>query len=185
MRLGLAVTLLSAAGFAAVDTEPKAFTLRVENYAKIRKTAIDKVPILSKTATPEEIVNHENALVTAIRLARPAAKQGDIFTPESLPLFASILKNNMAGPRNAGSRKLARQGNPKHEDEPGEAQPVIQVNAIYPKSAPVSTMPPKLLLQLPPLPKNVEYRFVGKTLILYDSLSNLIIDYLPGAAPAL
>ena len=46
-------------------------------------------------------------------------------------------------------------------------------------------MPPKLLLQLPPLPKNVEYRFVGKTLILYDSLSNLIIDYLPGAAPAL
>ena len=106
MRLGLVITLLSATSFAAADTEPRAFTLRVENYANIRKTAVDNVPILSTTATPEEIVNHENALVTAIRLARPAAKQGDIFTPESLPLFASIIKNNGSSEESVGQFRL-------------------------------------------------------------------------------
>jgi hypothetical protein len=44
-------------------------------------------------------------------------------------------------------------------------------------------VPPLLLLQLPKLPADIEYRFVGRTLLLRDSKSNLIIDYMKEAAP--
>jgi hypothetical protein len=186
MRLLLAIAaLLQIAAFAADDAESKAFTMRVEQYVKIRKAAINKSPPLSKTAKPEEIVKYENALAATIRLARLNAKEGDLFTPEVKPMFLAILKRNLDGSANQSHREIARQGNPPRDAESVEAQPVIQVNAIYPKSAPVSSMPPLLLKQLPALPKDIEYRFVGNTLILYDSLSNLIIDYLKGAAPAL
>jgi hypothetical protein len=55
------------------------------------------------------------------------------------------------------------------------------VNAIYLSEAPLSTMPPKLLTELPELPKGLEYRFIGKTLILYDADASLIVDFIPNA----
>ena len=43
-----------------------------------------------------------------------------------------------------------------------------------------------VLLVLPPLPANVlEYRFVGRDLILLDVEAHLIVDYILGAAPPL
>jgi hypothetical protein len=61
----------------------------------------------------------------------------------------------------------------------------IRVNADYPLRAPVSTVPHSVLLVLPPLPDALEYRFVGRDLILRDGEANLIVDYIVGAAPAL
>jgi hypothetical protein len=55
------------------------------------------------------------------------------------------------------------------------------VNAKYPPNAPLSTMPPTVLLNLPKLPQGLEYRFVGKHLILFDSKANLIVDILRNA----
>ena len=36
---------------------------------------------------------------------------------------------------------------------------------------------------LPQLPENLQYRFVGKHLILYDVRGNLIVDYMLNAIP--
>jgi hypothetical protein len=44
-------------------------------------------------------------------------------------------------------------------------------------------MPPTLLLNLPRLPNELQYRIVGTTLVLYDVSSNLIADLLPNALP--
>jgi hypothetical protein len=60
---------------------------------------------------------------------------------------------------------------------------VLQVNAPYPEGAPVSTVPPPLLAKLPALSADVQYRFVGRHLILLDTRAQIIIDYLPDAAP--
>ena len=62
---------------------------------------------------------------------------------------------------------------------------VVRVNAEYPPGAPRSTVPPSLLLTLPPLPECLHYRFVGRDLVLVDSVAQLIVDFLPAAAPAL
>jgi len=40
-----------------------------------------------------------------------------------------------------------------------------------------------VLASLPPLPKDLDYRFVDKHLILRDSRANTIIDYIPNAMP--
>jgi hypothetical protein len=57
------------------------------------------------------------------------------------------------------------------------------VNDEYPKSIPLATVPPKLLAALPPLPHGLEYRFVGRRLILHDTLTNLVVDILENAIP--
>ena len=55
----------------------------------------------------------------------------------------------------------------------------LQVNANYPDGLPLQSMPPSLLLNLPRLPKELEYRFVGRELILRDTQANLIVDVIP------
>jgi hypothetical protein len=185
MRLLLAGLAISSLAWAADDPKLKGFHDGVNAYHKILQEASKKVPALPKEAKPEEIEKHEKALVAAIRAARPNAKQGDVFTPEAQTVFFAILKRNLSGAGNKDSRAAIKEGNPKHEKEPGEAEPVIQVNAVYPKSAALSTVPAGLLQQLPQLPMALEYRFVGRTLILWDNESNLIIDYMKEAAPAL
>ena len=44
-------------------------------------------------------------------------------------------------------------------------------------------MPVILLHQLPPLPEDVEYRWLDRDLVLWDIHADLIIDFLPDAIP--
>jgi len=67
------------------------------------------------------------------------------------------------------------------DDNPGAV--AIKVNAPYPSKAPLSTVPPDILKALPVLPDDLDYRFVGKHLILYDTKAGLVIDYIPNAIP--
>jgi len=50
-------------------------------------------------------------------------------------------------------------------------------------SAQMATMPPSLLKVLPPLPKELEYRILGRYLIVRDVDASLILDYIPAAVP--
>ena len=59
----------------------------------------------------------------------------------------------------------------------------VRVNAVYPEHIPLQTMPPSILLNLPELPRELDYRIVGRTLVLRDVGANLIVDYIPGAIP--
>jgi hypothetical protein len=185
MRFTIAALILAPLLTAADDPAVKQFSDRVDQYSAIRKAAMVKVGAPPKNAKPEQLEKYEKALVQAIRDARPNAKQGDIFSADIQPLFNKLLKEHLAGPVNKENRDIAKQGNPKSDAGVGEQPPVIQVNAVYPKSASLSTIPPTLLLQLPKLPMDMEYRFVGNTLILWDNISNLIVDFMQGAAPGL
>jgi hypothetical protein len=57
----------------------------------------------------------------------------------------------------------------------------LRVDHSYPKDAALQSTPPSLLQNLPQLPPDVEYRFVGNALILRDVEANLIVDFLPEA----
>ena len=59
----------------------------------------------------------------------------------------------------------------------------MKVNAPYPSDEPLSTVPPGLLLNLPELPESVNYRFVGRDLVLLDSKAALMIDYVREVIP--
>ena len=59
----------------------------------------------------------------------------------------------------------------------------VAVNAVYPDSAPASTVPSSLLLKMPRLPDEVKYGFVGRALILRDTHANVILDFIQDAVP--
>jgi hypothetical protein len=185
MRLAVALVLLCSAAPGVEDPRLKGFEERLDGYVKLRKQVADSVPSLKKNATPEDIQRHELALAAAIRKARGGAQQGDILAPDVKPIFNRVLTTMLtAGINGKKLRASIKEGNPKHERAPGEVEPVIAVNAIYPTNAPLSTVPPSLLLRLPKLPKDLEYRFVGRTLVLRDREANMIIDFLKEAVPA-
>jgi hypothetical protein len=154
---------------------------RVADYLEFRHKVAARLPELKPKAEPEEIQAHKQALSKAIRGARTGAKQGDILEPEIATYLRKIVRSEMKGPEGKSAKETAKQGNPKQETP---AKPVpVAVNAIYPDSAPASTVPPSLLLRLPELPKAVDFRFVGKHLVLRDVDAGLIIDFIPNVMP--
>jgi hypothetical protein len=61
----------------------------------------------------------------------------------------------------------------------------LKVNDSYPPDLPLTTMPPTLLQLLPPLPQQLEYRIVGRDLVLLDLKANLIVDVVRQALPGI
>ena len=169
------------------DTEEavKDFTDRVKDYLKIHKKAAETLPALTGDEDPATVAAHRVALAQAIRARRASARRGDVFDAKVVPTIVLRVRAELDGAEAGPARKVIREGNPKFDPE-GYVPVPIAVNASYPLRAPVSTVPASVLLVLPPLPANIlEYRFVGRDLILIDTEANLIADYILGAAPPL
>ena len=139
---------------------------------KLRKT----LPNQHTTKRQEQIVDRRHTLADDIREARPAAKQGDIFTPESTPEFLKVIRATLQGSNSASVRKTIRQGEPLTGVH-------LTVNAAYPEHLPRTTVPPTLLLRLPRLPDKLAYRIVGHDFVLQDTEARLVVDLIPGALP--
>jgi hypothetical protein len=168
------------------DTEEaiKDFNERVEDYLKLHKRAASTLPDLTGKEDPVTVAAYRVALARAIRARRGAAHRGDIFDAKVVPTIVARVRAELQGPEARPARKVIREGNPQFDPE-GYVPVPIRINADYPLKAPVSTVPPSVLMVLPPLPAEVlEYRFVGRDLILRDVEANLIVDYILGAAPA-
>jgi hypothetical protein len=148
------------------------FNTRLKTYVDMRKQADDTVPAQKKTNDPAEIRAAEQGLAERIRAARASAKAGDIFTPEIAATFRRLLHPEVSEPETRAAIK---------DDNPGTVP--FKVNEDYPEKTTLSTVPPNVLEALPKLPEGIEYRFVGKHLILRDARANLIIDYVPNVIP--
>ena len=162
----------------------KDFSERLDDYLELHKKAAATLPALGGKEDAVTIAAHRVALARAIRARRGAARRGDIFDAKVVPTIVARVRAELQGPEARPARKIIREGNPDFDPE-GYVPVTIRVNADYPLRAPVSTVPPSVLLVLPPLPDALEYRFVGRDLILRDVEANLIVDYIVGAAPAL
>lgn len=153
-----------------------AFEKRVKEYAKFREELETKMPKLSKEATPEEIEVHKKQFQERVRASRAAAKQGDIFTPETAALFRAIIKDEFKGRDRVELRETVL------KESENKAVP-IRINYAYPESQELLEMPANLLLRLPQLPKQLRYRFVGRNMLLVDRENSLIIDFMTNAIP--
>ena len=150
------------------------FKARVDEYVALRKKADDSAPPLKKTDEPRDIREAQQGLVERIGAARSTAKHGDIFTPEIAALFRRVLRPEA---REKDAKTMMK------EDKPAVAAVTFKINGPYPDKQPLASSPPEMLAKLPPLPKDIDYRFVDKHLILRDSRANTIIDYIPNAIP--
>src|SRR5262245_49545704 len=178
----LIATLLTISVLGTEDPPAvKEFKTRVQKYVDLHKKIESKLHLVDKTANASVLVKQKEQFAREMRAARPAAAQGDIFLTEVRPLLLNTIKEQLAGPEGAKARAMILgEGNPLNEGK----TTVNKANANYPSDAPKSTVPPSLLLALPQLPPQVEYRFVGRTLILRDADADLVIDFIPNAIPA-
>ena len=149
------------------------FLDRVNQYATIHQKLENSLPKLSKDSTPEQIDAHQRALAKLIQEARPTAKPGDIFTPESEAVIKKLIAKIFGGPDGAAIRASVMDENP--------GVPNLKVNGRYPDEVPVSTIPPQLLEGLPKLPEEMEFRFVGNDLILMDTHAHIVVDVIADA----
>jgi hypothetical protein len=147
----------------------KEFSERVQRYVKLQRTVESGLPTLKATDLPEMITAHQQALARKIREARPHAKAGDLFTSAAREAFRHACLAALGGPRSAKSRAYMQPGAPN----PGMR---LVVNDTYSDSEPTTAFPPELLAALPALPAEVAYRIVGRTLIVVDVKSRLIVD---------
>lgn len=152
------------------------FKKRVDAYIRIHNQADAKVPSLKKTDNPKEISDRERLLGEAIMTLRAGAKPGDIFAPEYQPYFVKIVQDDFKH-RSAADRKALVQELPKNVR--------VDINTVYPTTLPLETFPPALLRKLPDLPPELEYRIVGRSLILRDVKANLIVDVLRDVVPTI
>jgi len=154
----------------------KDFDQRVADYVKLHKTVRAEVHGLKPTKSPEAIARYEHSLARGIRAARRGSVQGNIFTPEIAAEFSRLISLTMHGPDAAAIRGSLRHAEPL-------APRKIRVNSAYPHATPLQSTPPSLLLNLPSVPPEVDYRVVGHSLILRDTEANLIVDFIPNAIP--
>ena len=152
------------------------FKKRIDAYLKIHNDAEAKVPNLKRTDDPKEISDREKALGRMIMTLRAGAQPGDIFAPEYQPYFIKIVQDDIKN-RSVADRKALVAELPKTVK--------IDINTVYPTTLPLETFPPALLSKLPDLPPELEYRIVGRSLILRDVKANLIVDILRDVVPTI
>jgi hypothetical protein len=177
----LTTMLLTAALLTpAVTAQPnderavRRYRTAVDAYAVLHRDAASALPEGGLCAGPEQLELLRITLSTQIQILRPDAQEGDIFDPD----ISEVLRARL-------SRALAdfEEGplvSPSDFDGPDDLPYVVQVNGFFPREAD----PPRwraLFWALPSLPAELEYRFVGRDLVLLDVEARLVVDILRDA----
>ena len=151
---------------------------KVRDYLALRTQIEASLPKLGKDATPQQIDLSQREFEQKMRAARATAKQGDIFTPEAVPVIRRLLASIFGGPE---GKELKKSVNDENTQSPTALK--LTVNSRYPDSVPLATIPPQVLQTLPKLSEDLEYRFIGDWLILLDTHAHLIADFVDNALP--
>jgi hypothetical protein len=182
VRSGVVTMLFGVAAFPQSPTPPpnshatqlvQQFKARANHYLTWRKKAIGAEPGPTDSAEKLDAARHE--MENKARMKRAGAKQGEIFTPEIAQYFRRQISATLNGPHGNEVRATLRHAEPVRMD--------LHINQSYPEDVPLQSTPPTLLLNLPELPKGLEYRILDRELVLRDAGANIVVDYVPNALP--
>jgi hypothetical protein len=157
---------------AAALTEFKA---RVDQYIALHKKLAKGDSAQRETPDPARINEAKIALTAKVREARARARQGDVFTPAVRPVFRRLLAPQLKGEQGRDAKAILK------DDAPAPGTVPFKVNGKFPENQPLPTVPAAVLLELPTLPAPLEYRIVGQHLLLLDTSTDLIVDYILNA----
>lgn len=153
----------------------KQFDDAIAKYMALRQRLRSEVSGPVKNSSSSQMNNASDALAASVERARRGAKVGSICNE----LIAAVIKRRIADAVRAGNLTSVL----ADIDDEGNAGPAPKVHLRLPVTAQMATMPPALLKVLPPLPKELEYRILGRYLVIRDVDASLIIDYIPAAVP--
>lgn len=149
------------------------FKARLAKYEAVSDKLRGEVFPSTSEIKAEEIHKRQKELARRIVEALPGWEQGNIFTPEISALIRGRLPEALKGTDGANVRGAI------FDDAPPPQKIVVMTE--YPTGAPVATVPAQILELLPVLPKELEYRFVGTDLILFDVSAYLMVDVVRNA----
>jgi len=151
------------------------FERTVAVYVQLRDKVVASIKTVPRDASPQELEADQALIRSGVTSARAGAKEGDIFRPAIQSYLRRRLVEVFKRPDGPIVRASILEENPIGTP--------ARVNGPYPETIPLTTMPPQLLEALPKLPKDLEFRFVGDRLILFDSHAHLIVDFINRALP--
>ena len=166
------------------STEPKVnphaaalaeFTARIQQYVALQKRLAKGDSAQLNNSDPARINAAKASLAAKVRAARVNAKQGDVFTPAVRPVFRRLLAPELKGADGRDAKAVLK------DDAPAPGTVPFKVNATFPQDQPLPSVPSNVLLALPTLPVPLEYRIIGQHLLLLDTTSDLIVDYILNA----
>jgi hypothetical protein len=170
----------SASPQAAADVNPQAaanveFQQRLQKYLELRQQLAGKLKPLAPTSNAAELASRQESLAAALRDVRKDAKPGDLIPTRVAGQIRNIVADYFRR-KDASTRRAV------FEEVPEGIRPVI--NKTMPDNAALATVPPVLLNNLPRLPDNLQYRFVGRHIVLLDGDTRLMMDYILNVLPA-
>ncbi|HYL75525.1 MAG TPA: hypothetical protein VEU96_15035 [Bryobacteraceae bacterium] len=149
------------------------FNHRIQDFVKMHQNAEPGIPHITASYSGEEIVARQHTMAARIVAQRAGAMEGNIFTPAIRPYFERAINSAYA------------------ENEPGIQaslecitpvdEKALTANAAYPENVSYAMTPPTILLHIPKLPPELEYRIVNRDLLLRDVEANLIVDIMRNA----
>jgi hypothetical protein len=151
---------------------------RLKDYVALHQKLERSLPKLPQDATPDQIDRNQRALEALVRSERASARPGDIFTADAQPVIRRLLATVFGGPDGKQLKASIMDENPV---DPTQLK--VAVNARYPDTVPLTSIPPEVLQTLPELSEDLEYRFIGDWLILLDTHAHVIADYLEDVLP--
>lgn len=156
---------------AAID----AFKEQVRAFVALRTKVEQTLPPAAETKDPKKLASQQQTFAATLIEQRAGVVQGNVFVEQCRPVLIRIIRDDFARRPRADRRAL-------QEDLPANVK--VAVNTEYPPALPLVTVPASLLKALPELPKDLEYRIVGRDLILFDSRSGVVVDLIRNAFPA-
>ena len=155
----------------------QAYVNQTQSFRKDAAAKGNASPDQASAAGADEAVRlRQRTLADAIQnTVRPAAKQGDVFSPAVADLMRRELAAVFAGPKG----DLVRDALQEQNEGLGAGTVPVAINQMVS----VPRLPPVLLETLPQVPQQVEFAFTGRTLILRDADADVVVDFIPQAFP--
>ncbi len=176
MRILRAMTMvLAMAGSVAAAQDTRTalaqFRERADSYAQLQRQITRAFPEPDEGDESWGMMLARHHAAAELRRARGAAQAGDIFIfiPPVHPIFRERIAAALAGPDQHALRAAAARST---HDAGGRKAAVDQP---FPAAA---LLPVRLILALPELPPELEYRLAGRDLVLWNVYAELVADVL-------
>jgi hypothetical protein len=156
------------------DASTREFQRRLDAYLDLRGMLLQQLRPILPTASATELAARQTRFAQALRAARIQAKPGDLLSEDAAAIIRAAILDDFR-------KRTAAEERATFSEVPLAARPAI--NSPYPVNAALPTVPPLLLMSLPRLPEDLQYRFYGRHLVLLDSDARLIVDYLTNVLP--
>ena len=153
----------------------KQFETAIADYMALRRRLANELPNPVPNSSSVQLNDASDGLAAAIQRTRRDAGVGDLFVAPVTLVFKRTVDDAV---RTAHLQQVLA----AIDDEEAMAR-APKIHLRFPGAAQMATMPPSLLAVLPRLPKELEYRIIGRFLVLRDIDAALIVDYIPDLIP--